>query len=185
MRKMFCLGFIFLPIAFAQRDGGLPPVRPIPPVASPGAGFRPAPRGAFGRSFAPYAYPPYFGDYDYPYPYAGYAPAPSVVIVQQPPPVVMVPQSPPEPARLEIHEYAPSTPSPSPAPAEESAAFRIVMKDGLVRTAVAVAVQNNLGYLVDSDGRHERISLDAVDRDTTRRLNRERNLELQLPPPDR
>ena len=36
---------------------------------------------------------------------------------------------------------------------------------------------------VDPDGQHRRVSLNTVDREATRRVNRERKLELRLPPP--
>ncbi|HYL37648.1 MAG TPA: hypothetical protein VEV17_17165 [Bryobacteraceae bacterium] len=186
MVKTHYLGLILLiaPSVMAQRNNnGLPPVRPIPPLGTPGAGFRTGPRPGFFRS-APFAYPLYFGDYGYDYPVAP-APAPTVVIVQQPSPqYVVVPQLVSEAPRLEVHEYI-RAPSNAPPPREdESAAFVIVLKDGSVRSAVAVAVQDDVVHYVEPDGRHRRVALDAVDRDATIRRNRELNLQLQLPASD-
>lgn len=185
MRKVNCLWLIFLPLGSGlAQTGASPRVGPIPPISVQGSGARSNPRAGFGRSLAPFAYPFYFGDYDYSY--SGYAPAPSVVIVQQPPPAyLLVPQVPAQTPLLEIHEYALPGSSPVPAPDEEPATFAIVLKDGSVRSAVAVAVQNNTLHFVEPDGTHSRVSLQAVDRDATRRRNREHKLELQLPAPDR
>jgi len=184
MRKSLSFWLIFLPASSALAQlGAPPPVRAIPAVGKPGSGFRSAPRASFGHRPSSFFYPPYFSDYDYGY--SGYAPAPNVVVVQQPAAFVMLPQAPPEPPRPEIHEYGSATPGPVPSPEDESAAFTIVLKDGSVRSAVAVAVQNNMVHLVEPDGRHDRVALDTVDRDATRRRNRERHIELQLPPPER
>jgi hypothetical protein len=89
----------------------------------------------------------------------------------------MLPQAPSDPPKPEIHEYQqPAVPS-----ADEQQAFAIVLNDGSVHSAVAVTVQGNGLYYVEPDGRHRLVSLDAVDREATRRLNRERKLQLQLP----
>ncbi len=186
MRKRLLLWLVFLPASSAFAQLGAPPlVRPIPRAGMAGPGFRSESRAPFGRRSGSSFYPSYFGDYDYGYGYSGYAPAPNVVVVQQPAPYIMLPEAPPEPARPEIHEYGSGAPAPVPSPDEESAAFTIVLKDGSVRSAVAVAVQDNMVHLVEPDGRHGRVSLDAVDRDATRRRNRERHMELQLPAPER
>lgn len=57
------------------------------------------------------------------------------------------------------------------------------MKDGSTRSAKAVVVVASEGVLqyVDPDERHVRISLEEVDHEATRKLNRERNLTLWLP----
>jgi hypothetical protein len=107
--------------------------------------------------------------------YDAYAPAPGVVMVQQPSLYVVVSAAPNEPPKPEIHEYS----HPSTAGGEQ--AFAIVLKDGSVHSAVAVTVQENGLYYVEPDGRHRLVRLDALDREATARLNRERKLQLQLP----
>jgi hypothetical protein len=84
-----------------------------------------------------------------------------------------------------IHEYQPvSTPAPASgflAQDVEPPMFAIVLKSGAMLSASAVVAQNDALHIVDADGAHVRIPLDTVDRDATRRMNRERKLQLQLP----
>ena len=142
--------------------------------AFPQAGVRPVdshmhatqPRRAFSNFF-----PWFLGDYGY----DAYEPAPSVVMVQQPPLYVVVPMAPSPPPKAEMHEY------PHPSAVGEEQAFAIVLKDGSVHSAVAVTVQANGLYYVEPDGAHRLVKLDALDREATARLNRERKLQLQLP----
>jgi hypothetical protein len=124
--------------------------------------------------FFPSGFPLFLGDYGYGY--DNYAPAPSVVMVQQPPLYVLLPPEPSAPPKSEIHEYQ------RPAAAEQEQAFAIVLRDGSVHFAVAVTVQQSALYYVEPDGGHRLVSLDALDREATGRLNRERKLRLQLPP---
>jgi hypothetical protein len=65
----------------------------------------------------------------------------------------------------------------------EPALFAIVLKDGSVLPAAAVMTQEDALQIVDADGQHRRVPLNAIDREATRRRNAERNLRLQLPPP--
>jgi hypothetical protein len=102
--------------------------------------------------------------------------------MEQPPPQTIVQQAPRETVRSVIHEYKPTATS-EPVPGEEQPAFAIVLKDGSVQSAMAGAVQDEVVHYVDPDGQHRRVSLDTVDREATRRVNRERKLELRLPPP--
>ncbi len=136
------------------------------------------PQGGF-RSTQPHRYfpsgfPLFLGDYGYGY--DGYAPAPNLVMLPQQPVYVLVPPVPSVPPKSEIHEYQP------PAAAGQEQAFAIVLKDGSVHSAVAVTVQDSALYYVEPDGGHRLVSLNAVDREATGRLNRERNLRLQFPP---
>jgi hypothetical protein len=174
-----CL-FVMAAMVFAQQPGhvggGISLVRPG------GSHMRMAPRANFGRQLASPAFPIFFGDYDYGYP--AYSPAPSVVIVQQPPSYVVIPERPPETAKMEMHEY--NAPAAEPPPSKgEAAAFALAYKDGSVHSAVAVTMQNDFVNYVDPDGRYLRVKLSAIDREATRRMNRERSLTLQLPAPDR
>lgn len=191
-KAFIVLGLIPLTAAFAQHGGGgpppgrapsglhsgLPPVGPIPPLG--GSRFPFGRHAGFGTPFFP-AFPFWFGDSGYDYP--AYQPAPSVVVVQQPPAYVVVPPAPvSEPVKPEVREYK-NLPTAS-QPEGEPPAFTIVLKDGTVHFAVAVTAQDDTLHYVDPDGRHHSVPLAVIDRETTRRLNRERKLELQLPASD-
>ena len=165
-------------VCFGQRPGGtsigLPPLTSIPPLGPTGPRPSVAPQRAypfpFGLGFG-------YGAYDY-----RPAPAPNVTIVQQPPPYVIVQAPPPAPVRSAITEYkGPATAAPVLA-GEEPPAFAIVFKDGSTRSAAAVTAEGNVLHYVDPDGEHRRAPLDSVDREATRRANRERKLVLHLPP---
>ena len=117
---------------------------------------------------------PYVGDFDY-----GYPPP---VDAQPFPPRPILFQPPPRPVQGVIHDYTSSGPAPAvPSPAEP-AAFGIVLKDGSVRDAVAVVVDDEGLKYTEPDGRNVLLSIYAVDRAATRALNRQRNLNLWLPP---
>ena len=151
-------------------------------------GFQQGPfRGGFGRGygynrggFFPYGFD--YGDYGSygfsPYnagaPY-GYSPPPYLV-VQQPP-------SPAREANPVVTDYPQPTPEPSASPQAQAQTFGIVLKDGSIRSAIAVVVMAPDGVLhyVDTEERNVRISISEVDREATRKLNRERNLTLWLP----
>jgi hypothetical protein len=98
-----------------------------------------------------------------------------VTIIQQfAPPAIAVVEP---PVTAHIQEY------PVAAGTTEPALFVIVLKDGSALPAAAVMTQGDALQIVDADGQHRRVPLSAIDRDTTRRRNAERNLRLQLPPP--
>ena len=172
--------------ACAQRRGGARP------------GFV---RGRFGfnraRAVSPhgfgYAYLPYDSGYAYP-PYdsgAAYAYAPQpVLFVQQPPPYVQPPAPPvvEPPGHPMVTDYKwpaagkASSPSALSTTSEsEPRVFAIVLKDGSTLSAVAVVASDDGLHCVDPDERHLRISMSEVDRATTLKLNRARNLNLHLP----
>ena len=160
---------------------GLPPVNPIPPLGVGTFGppsFHPGSVPQRGIPFGGYSAFPFFGFGDTPV----YPPVQNIIVVQQPAPPVIVQETPRETARAEIREYKQTTPSES-GPGQEQPSFAIALRDSSVHSAMAVTVQNDTLHYVDPDGRHERVSLDAVDRETTTRLNRARKLELRLPPP--
>jgi hypothetical protein len=158
---------------------GIPPVGPIPTLGGRAPFFAFDNRFGFGRrffpssAFFPSAFPLFLGGDD-----SGYPPASNIIIMEQPPPVQ---QAPCETVRSEIHEYNPT--AAEPVPGEEQPAFAIVLRDGSVHSAVAVSVQDEVLNYVDPDGEHRRVPLDTVDRQATRRVNRERKLELHVPPP--
>ncbi len=154
-------------------------------------GFRQGPfRGQFvNRGFEfnrRFSAPPYgFGWFGYPgdfvpYDY-GYPPQPiqpNVIVVQQPPTPQASTQAPPE-VRAVIHEYAPAAPTVTKPSA--GALFGIVMKDGSTRSATALVVNDDVLKYIDPDDRNLQVPLDQVDREATRKLNRERNLSFWLP----
>jgi hypothetical protein len=134
------------------------------------------PRVPLGNSIPRNAgfYPLLFDGYGVP----SYQPPPNVIVIQQPPPFyseVAAQEAPSQAARMEIREYQP------PSPDAESVAFTIRLKDGSDRSAAAVTVLNDKVYYIDPNGCHQRIALDDVDRAATRRINRERKLNLRLP----
>jgi len=162
-----------------------------------GSGFAPAgprqgqlPGGGvvrgFGSNRGPFLSPYGFGYQDGFLPYDagtayGYTPQPNIIIVQQPPPPPVIVQQPPRDVLSVIHDYVQPAPSTS-APSEgEPLSFGIVLKDGSTRPALAVVVADDVLHYVDSEGRDLQISLDEVDREATRKLNRERKLTLWLP----
>ena len=151
--------------------GGINAARPAP--------IRPRPfRPVYPLGFGGYG----FGGYDYDY---GYMPqSPNVGDLEPPPPPVYVPlpERPPEPATMVIHEYRPLAAATPPASAGDEPLFAIVLKNGTTLSASAVIVQNDGLHIVDPDGAHQRVPMDAVDREATTRANRERKLQLQLPP---
>lgn len=184
------------------------PVHPLVPgpsrviVGTPAHGFGPFLPGTvfrtrggavvFGRhSFfdrrttaAPFGFPflPVWGGFDYPYPAT-----PTIILIQLPPaPPQAVPEEIPkrEPVRPAIREYTPAAFTEPTVSPEEPATFSIALRDGSVTSAVAVWVQGDLLGYVTPQGAHCRLSLEQVDRETTRKLNRERNLEFWLPVPE-
>jgi len=200
MRRILLLGLLALVVndAGAQRGGGW---------GGGGFGGRGAGAGGFGRggvglgrARAGYGYGSgygyglgygmggyglgygYLGDYGDDY--FGYVPQPVIVPPPQQPVVAPVAAT---PAR-EVHPVVTSYTWPaagaseSAAPAEgEAQAFGIVLKDGSTLSATAVVASGDGLQYVDQDDRHLRISMSAVDRAATLKLNRERKLNLYLP----
>lgn len=166
--------FVMAVGAFGQRMMGTR-------MNSPAPLRNPAARNAVQRGGV--AYPLLFDGFYGGFGYPSYPPAANVIVVAQPAPAIpsyIAAQEPaPTAARMEIHEYRP------PSPEVESSVFTIRLKDGSNLSASAVTVQNDALHYVDPDGRHARVPLDAVDRTATRRINRERNLNLRLPAPGR
>lgn len=188
-----CLFALFVVPVFGQHSGG---------GVSPGHGGGLAPGGfgagharfrsgiglrpmgfshRFRSSLLPYGYPLF----DYGYDYSGYneyPPEPNVIVVPQPAPQMTM-QAPREPVQAAIHEYreAPTVLPAAPAPKGEEVAFVIALNDGSRRSANAVWVQDNMLHYIDPDDKQQQISMRSVDRQSTRRINRERNLDLSLP----
>lgn len=165
-----------------------------------GVGF-----GRFGRGFRgggggfggyPVPYPVFVGGGFYgdnSYAYQQQQQPPNITIVmppQQTAPPVTINQYGPEAANPEpsagaesgIQSYqAPSAPRPEPA--EDQVMFFIALKDSSVYTAVAYWVEDGTLHYITPQGRHNQVSLDLVDRQTSARLNEGRKVEFHLPPP--
>ena len=132
-------------------------------------------------AFSPFGFPIYGGGYDY-----GYRSAPNIIVIQQPAPQVIVQQAPREVVQPEIHNYKESPPAAAAAPPTatgEEATFVIALNDGSRVSAAAVWVVDSMVHYVDTDDRHHQVPLKSIDRDSTRMLNRERELDLRLPAP--
>jgi hypothetical protein len=161
-------------------SSGLPPVAPIPPLGNSTSstqnfGAR-RHSGPPARGFGFGGYPYLWGDYG-----DVYAPQPEMPYAEPaPPPARLVVLQPALPVRPEIHEY--TNPAAPESPEQEPPVFTIALEDGSTRSAVAVAVQGDALSYVDEDDVQQRISLDAIDRAATRRLNRAKGLHLRLPP---
>jgi len=171
MRRIISLSLfaLLIPSATAQRRGGF---------------AVPAARGSFAPSYprSPFHYPRTYGyasGYGY-VPYEDAAPytytPPPVILMQPPEPV----EPPPLPAHAVITNYnVPDSPPPSPTSAAQT--FAIVLKDGSTLAATTIVASADGLHVVDPDDRHLRLSMAAVDRAATLKLNRERNLSLYLP----
>ena len=86
--------------------------------------------------------------------------------------------------RPEIRDYkepGPATAATPPTAEAEGATFVIALDNGSHHSANAVWVQNGVLHYIDSEDRHHQVPLKAVDRELTRKLNRDRKLNLWLP----
>lgn len=90
----------------------------------------------------------------------------------QPPPAV--------PAHPVIHDY--NWNDQSSAGASTEGTFTIALKDGSLRSAVTAWVEDRSLHYIDPQDRQAVLSSDLIDRDTTKRLNHEKNLHIELPP---
>ena len=79
-----------------------------------------------------------------------------------------------------IHEYKVNPEIAAAAGTQR--AFTIALKDGTMRSAVAFWVQKGKVHYIDPQDRQQVLSSDLIDRQATERLNREKNLAMQLPP---
>ncbi len=164
-----------------------------------GPGFGHGRRGRGGNQGFPIVYPvPVFvgGEYYsdpayYEQQPPNYNQTPNITIVmppQQTTPPVTVNQYAPDPSRTQpessaggvIHDY--QVPSPErPEPADDRVMFFIALKDSSVYTALAYWVEDGTLHYITSQGKHNQVSIDLVDRDTSSRLNEGRKVEFRLP----
>ncbi|MGA8027387.1 MAG: hypothetical protein WB992_09585 [Bryobacteraceae bacterium] len=133
-------------------------------------------RGSGGDFFGPYF--PFFGDYDGQFPEGQYAPAGNIFIMQ-PSAANLETQEPVKPPHPVIHEYPEN--ANTTGGAGDQAAFTIALKDGSRLSAETVWVQDGKLHCMDSQGVQQVLSSDRIDRDTTERLNHEKNLHVTLP----
>jgi hypothetical protein len=156
--------------AFAQRRGGT------------GRGFA---RGGYSFSRARVRSPYGFGYGYLPYDLGdAYPDEPQPVLFVQQPPLLVQPPAPPvvePPGNPVITEYKWPAVGAASSPESEPRSFAIVLKDGSTLSAVMVYASDDGLHYVDPDERHLRISISEVDRAATLKLNRARNLNLQLP----
>ena len=143
-----------------------------------GLGFGGLGFGGLGYGWAPDygsgfgGYPFYEGSW-FPKQYGNEGQAsPGVMLMQTPTP----PLPPPEPARpaMQIYHWAETGANPQ-------AIYSIVSRDGVVRHAVAVWVQDSEVRYTAANGAAGRVALAAIDCGATGRLNAEQQLSLRLP----
>jgi hypothetical protein len=198
MRLMIVLALI-IQTALAQHVARAPagprgfagggPIRPGQMTRGQGAsGPRLGNRSSrFGNSFSG-GYWPFFGDYglwgnyldsaDYPYEEEPSPPS-NIFSITPPAAAFAPPAAPARPAQAVIHEYP--VPPASAGSSSGATAFTIALKDGSQRSAIAAWIQGGKLYYVDSQYRHQVLSPDVIDRETTERLNEEKHLRLELP----
>lgn len=163
---------------------GLPPLGPIPWLAP----VQPFSSGPFFGSALPARIPrtprfPLGGFTAFPVLGGSYYAAPAApvqnVVVFQPAPPAMAPAPEPQPSRPQsvIREY------PRPEAEAGPRAYLLVLTNGTRVSASAVWVDGDDLRYIDPEGGHWRVTLHAIDRDATRRANREQDLDLRLPPP--
>lgn len=145
-----------------------------------------------------------------PYAYQQEQQPPNVTIVM--PPVQPQPSAPPvtiqqyfgEGAKPEVRDYGPNgeelpresaapsgsvqtyrSPAKKPAaapPDDDRIMFMIALKDSSVYTAAAYWVEGETLHYITTQGEHNQVSLDLVDRATSDKLNRGRKVTFRLPP---
>lgn len=156
------------------------------------------------RNSGAYAYPVYVGGFGYGYGYgygSGYGYDPNQAAPQQQPNVTVVypPAQPPvvinqymgaQPGdqgqgtdtASNMHYYqAPSGASTDAPPAQESSYYLVAFKDHTIYSAVAYYVEGDTLHYFTEGNVHNQVSVSLVDRQLTEQLNRERNVNVQLP----
>ena len=123
-----------------------------------------------------WGYPTDFDDYAQPGDYSVNDQYPNISVPESESCGPVVLQPPPQPVRSEIHEYKwPNTDD------HNGATFALLLKDGSVRSAIAVWVQGNTIHYVTPDGDGRRLGLYSLNRPGTRLANAAKHLTLWLP----
>jgi hypothetical protein len=166
-----------------------------------GAGFRGG-RGRGNNNGTTVVYVPFSTGGGY---YGGYYQDPSMMGGYPPqqqqggPPVVINQQFVSETARPVVRDYGqdpsagiriypPQAPQDAPvaqqAPGlDDNPSYLIAFKDHTIYAAVAYWVDGDTLHYVTNHNTHNQVSLDLVDRELSDRLNRERQVNFQIPPP--
>ena len=199
MRRIVLVSLFALLVAGASAQGRGEEARAVWLTAA--SHFRPAFTGGHGYSsprqpqvtaIFPYGYGYLASGYGYgysdgdtaPYDAGGYTFSPQQGYFEPSPPPPSVIQVAPKPAHPVLTNYtwpAASAPSAAVAPEAEAQTFGIVLKDGSTLAATTIVAADDVLHYVDPDERHMRVSMSAVDRAATLKLNRERKLTLYLP----
>jgi hypothetical protein len=159
---------------------GIPPLQPVPhfginaPISPAGQGLRHAVFSAFGGV----GYPVFGGAYE-----DGYVPMPILILLQQAPAAPA--EAPRETARSQMRDYKDDTGTAGEtSPGAPQATFSIALRDGTTQAAVAIWVQDNVLHYRTPEGAQRQVAVSAIDRPTTDRVNREKNLTFPLLPPE-
>ena len=139
-------------------------------------------RGGRGVVYMPYVWPAYGG---YMNPFAEQQP--NVIVIQQPPAAPVQQQTP----QVVINNYADSKPyepvSTYQAPARQAVTmdaapsyYLIAFKDHTIYSAVAYWVEGETLHYVTAGNVRNQASLGLIDTETTERLNKDRNVSVQL-----
>ena len=149
----------------------------------------------------PVYYGAYYTGYDAPPPTYGSAyDAPPPGYTQTAPPYTDPSQSPvviinqnyrpdlpaPPPPESTVRRYeTPTHPydNQPPAPDAPATIYLVAMRDHTIFPALAYWVEGDTLNYITTEGSHNRATLDLVDREFSRRLNDERNVEFKLPQP--
>jgi hypothetical protein len=158
-------------------------------------------RGGGRTIVVPYPVVAYPYGYGYGYGNAGYAEDPNYVqqpVQQQPQqqaPLVIINQGyKPEVINPQLRDYS-DLPAPTGAEStlkvyenkpkafeeEKPTIYLIAMKEGTIMPALAFWVEGDTLNYITRESSHNRISLDRVDRDFSKKLNQERGLEFRIP----
>jgi len=158
------------------------------------------PHRSHGNGVVAVPYPVFYGgsfyDYDAPAaPVAGYAQQsyPGTGYDQAQPPVVIINQYfRPDTANPVIRDYS-NVPLPEPSPqaantvdsaantSDQQVMFLIAMKDHTIFPAIAYWVEGDTLNYITVQGAKNSVSLDLVDRDFSKQINKERKVEFGLP----
>jgi hypothetical protein len=186
-------------------------VRGVPPRGPVGGGRPGMPpgnfRGNYGRGggrtiVVPYPVVAYPYGYGFGYGNAGYVEDPNYVQQQALPqqqqqqaPLVIINQGyKPEVISPQLRDYS-DLPAPAGADStlkvyenkpkafeeEKPTIYLIAMKEGTIMPALAFWVEGDTLNYITRESSHNRISLDRVDRDFSKKLNQERGLEFRIP----
>ena len=151
-------------------NNGIPPLSAIPPLGVNMLGTSFSTGGfSFFSPFFGYPLVPVIDGY-------GYGGGSNIIVLQ---PIQMPYAQPrkPEVAHASSHDY----PQPAESANAPAAQFTLAMTDGSNRSAILVWVEEGKLRYIDPTGRTVEVPLRSLDRATTERLNREKNLELHLP----